>query len=78
MVRRSTSVPPSSAPIIIGVDDFAWKRGQRYGTVICDLEHRRIIDSCQTATQPQLRRGWPTIPASELSLAIGAPVMVMA
>jgi hypothetical protein len=30
--------------MIIGIDDFAWKRGQRYGTVICDLEHRRIID----------------------------------
>jgi len=44
LVRRSASVPPSSAPIIIGIYDFAWKRGQRYGTVICDLEHRRIID----------------------------------
>jgi len=29
---------------IIGIDDFAWKRGQRYGTVVCDLERRRIID----------------------------------
>ncbi len=29
---------------VIGIDDFAWKRGQRYGTVVCDLEHRRIID----------------------------------
>jgi Transposase len=44
LVRRSASVPPSSAPIFIGIYDFAWKRGQRYGTVICDLEHRRIID----------------------------------
>ena len=44
LVRRSASVAPSSAPVIIGIDDFAWKRGQRYGTVICDLERRRIID----------------------------------
>ena len=29
---------------VIGIDDFAWKRGQRYGTVVCDLERRRIID----------------------------------
>ena len=28
----------------VGIDDFAWKRGQRYGTVVCDLEQRRIID----------------------------------
>ncbi len=25
-------------------DDWAWKRGQCYGTVICDLERRRIVD----------------------------------
>ena len=29
---------------ILGIDDFAWKRGQRYGTVMCDLERRRVID----------------------------------
>ena len=34
----------SSTPTIIGIDDWAWKRGQRYGTVICDLERRQIID----------------------------------
>ena len=25
-------------------NDWAWKRGHRYGTIICDLEQRRIID----------------------------------
>lgn len=44
LVRRGASVQPSSAPTIIGIDDFAWKRGQRYGTIICDLKRRRIID----------------------------------
>ncbi len=36
--------PPIGTPTVIGIDDFAWKRGQHYGTVICDLERRRIID----------------------------------
>jgi transposase len=31
-------------PTIVGIDDWAWKRGQRYGTIVCDLERRRIID----------------------------------
>jgi transposase len=29
---------------VLGIDDFAWKRGQRYGTVLCDLERRQIVD----------------------------------
>ena len=29
---------------VIGVGDFAWKRGQHYGTVVCDLERRRVIE----------------------------------
>jgi transposase len=29
---------------VIGIDDWAWKRGRRYGTIVCDLERRCIID----------------------------------
>lgn len=29
---------------VIGIDDWAWRKGQRYGTLICDLERRRVID----------------------------------
>ena len=30
-------------PLAIGIDDWAWKRNHRYGTLICDLERRRTI-----------------------------------
>ena len=43
VVRRQIT-QPSTEPRIVGIDDWAWKRGQRYGTIICDLEQRRIID----------------------------------
>jgi hypothetical protein len=34
LVRRNAPAAPISAPAIIGIDEFAWKRGQRYGTVV--------------------------------------------
>ncbi len=43
VVRRRT-VEPTTTPRVVGVDDWAWKRGHSYGTIICDLEQRRIID----------------------------------
>lgn len=34
---------PVEAPRVVSVDDWAWRRGHRYGTLICDLErHRRL------------------------------------
>jgi transposase len=40
--RRATAA--SEAPRVIGIDDWAWRKGHRYGTLICDLERRRVID----------------------------------
>ncbi len=37
-------VPAARPPRVIGIDDWAWKRGHRYGSVICDLERREIVD----------------------------------
>jgi transposase len=28
---------------VIGIDDFAFRRGQTYGTIVCDLERRRLV-----------------------------------
>jgi transposase len=42
-VRRGPAEP--AGPVsVIGIDDWAWRRRQRYGTIICDLERHRIID----------------------------------
>lgn len=43
VVRRRVALP-TAGPRVVGIDDWAFKRGQRYGTIICDLERRRIID----------------------------------
>ena len=39
-----TADDPVAAPRVVGIDDWAYKRGQSYGTVLVDLEQRRVID----------------------------------
>jgi transposase len=42
IVRRRGS-PRFVPPTVIGIDDWAWRRNQRYGTIICDLERGKTI-----------------------------------
>ncbi len=43
LIRRRPE-PLCAAPRVVGIDDWAWRRGRRYGTIVCDVERRRVID----------------------------------
>ncbi len=37
---------PSDVPAtrVLGVDEWAWRKRERYGTILMDLERRRVVD----------------------------------
>ncbi|NDV87232.1 ISL3 family transposase [Aurantimonas aggregata] len=41
---HAVEAEPFPPPRVVGIDDWAWRRGQRYGTIVCDLERNRVID----------------------------------
>jgi transposase len=49
LLRMATSAGSSNlsdqpSPRILAVDDWAWRRGDRYGTILVDLERNQVVD----------------------------------
>ena len=41
---RATPPPGGEPPRVVGIDEWAWRRGHRFGTILVDLERRRVVD----------------------------------
>ena len=59
-VVRRRALPRTEKLAIIGIDDWAFRRNHRYGTIVCDLQRRRIVallpDREQTTAEAWLRQ----------------------
>jgi transposase len=41
---RGAPIPPTPALQAVGVDEWAWRRGHRYGTILVDLQTHGVVD----------------------------------
>jgi transposase len=55
--KASNDNEPPSAPRVLAVDDWSWRRGQRYGTIVVDLERNAVVDLLPDR-QAETLAGW--------------------
>lgn len=77
MIRAAGFEPPE-APRVVGIDDWAWRKGQRYGTIICDLERNRVLDLLPDRNADTVASWLERYPASRSSRAIVPAFMLRA
>jgi len=41
---QGTPLLPARQPRVVGIDDWSWRRGHRYGTILVDLERHALVD----------------------------------
>src|SRR5262245_61219495 len=63
-ILRSTHPPEPSAPKLVGLDEWAWRKGRTYGTIMLDLEAHRVLDllpDCRSDQVAQWLQRYPSI-----------------
>src|SRR5207253_11093833 len=62
LIRQGMST--QIAPRVVGVDDFAWTKRRRYGTILVDLEthrHLALLADCEVETVATWFRQHPSV-----------------
>ncbi|NUS17011.1 MAG: ISL3 family transposase [Streptomyces sp.] len=66
LVRKLPDEPVGTAPRVLGVDDFAFKKGHVYGTIIVDMETGERVDVLPDRTADTLTAWLRAHPGAEI------------
>ena len=73
--RQVARVCAKTTVRVAGIDDWSWRKGRTYGTIIVDLERREVVDVLQDRTTAGTANGLASILRSKSSAAIAAVYM---
>lgn len=63
---RRCVLPQAPPPRVVGLDEWAWCRGQRYGTICVDLERRRPLDLLPERTVDRVVAWLQAVPSTDI------------
>lgn len=68
MLRQLTrrTVDEAAPPRVLGIDDWAWRKGHRYGTILCDLELGKVVDLLPDRSAESTERWLHAHPGTEV------------
>ena len=66
---KGAPVPGVGKVRVLGVDDFAFKKGSTYGTILVDLERHKVVDLLPERSQESLVAWFERHPAAEVEVA---------
>src|SRR5271169_284766 len=66
-LKRSVRARVGAAPVrVVGIDDWSWRKGRTYGTIVVDLERREVLDILQDRSADSTAHWLEGYPAVEM------------